>query len=106
MRKGIAIAGDPFSGLFGNRAWAVLESQFAVRRLAAALPARTFFVLQHEVDRRGGNCLADEAAADARAERTVPVALNDHRSVTSGTYSGKCCLHHFVLTFHPALRDL
>ena len=58
---------DPFSGS-SKRGLAVLQSQFAVGGLTAALPARSFFILKHEVDCRGGNRLTDETAANARAE--------------------------------------
>ena len=66
-----------------------LEPELAVRGLATALAAVAVLVFQHEVDRRGGDGLFDVSAADAGAVGAVPVALDNHRTVTAGANSGK-----------------
>ncbi len=54
-----------------------LETQLAVRRLAAALTA-TVFAFRHEVYCRRRHGFVHVAAADTAAVGTVQVALDDH----------------------------
>ena len=84
----------------GGGAW-FLESELAVRGLAAALAAAAFFVLEHEVDGGGGDGFADVAAADAGGIRAIPVAFDDHRTATTRADARQCFLH--VLDFSLSL---
>jgi hypothetical protein len=77
-----------------------LESEFAVRGLAAALARVTLFFF-HQVNRRGRNGFVDVAAAQARAVGPVPIALYDHRTSAAGTRAGKIGRRHAVSLPEP-----
>ena len=77
-----------------------LESEFAVRGLAAALAGVPLFFF-HEVDGRGGDGFVDVAAAEAGAVGAVPVAFYDHGATTAGTRTGKSGGRHAVSLPEP-----
>jgi len=86
------------------RLWRCLEAKLAVGGLAAALAAAALFVVEKEVDGGRGDGFLDVAAADAGAVRAVPVALDDHRAITSGADPGECRLHFLVILPPAATR--
>ena len=82
--------------LFRSPGRRLLEAEFAVGRLAAALPGMPLFLVQ-QVNRWCRDGFVDVAAAQAGAICPIPVSFDNHRSTAARAGAGQRVVHGAVL---------